>query len=194
MKFGYIRVSTTSQNIDRQTAALSEAGCEKIFVDKLSGRDTNRPELQKMFEQFRPGDVLVITELARFGRSLSDLIDLSNRLSDLGVDLLSLKEPAINTTAGNPFGRLFFHIMGSIYEFQRDITNELTSEGLKAARAKGNIGGRPKVDSGKLQLAMTLYRSKEYSVKEVCEKSGVSKASLYKYLKISKQQESEKGA
>ena len=181
MKIGYIRVSTAAQNIDRQVDALRAAGCERIYVDKLSGRNANRPELQRMFEQFREGDVLVITELSRLGRSLPDLLELSNCLFSMGVDLQSLKEPAISTTSGAT-GRLFFNIMAAIAEFQRELNNELIRDGMEAAKAKGKVQGRPKVDEAKLKTALALYDSQKFSVQEICRQAGISKGSFYKYL------------
>ena len=181
MKIGYIRVSTAAQNIDRQVDALRAAGCERIYIDKLSGRNANRPELQRMFEQFREGDVLIITELSRLGRSLPDLLELSDRLFTMGVDLQSLKEPAISTTSGAT-GRLFFNIMAAIAEFQRELNNELIRDGMEAAKAKGKVQGRPKVDEAKLKTAFALYESQKFSVQEICRQAGIRKGSLYKYL------------
>lgn len=134
-----------------------------------------------MFEQFRKGDVLIITELSRLGRSLPDLLELSDRLFTMGVDLQSLKEPAISTTSGAT-GRLFFNIMAAIAEFQRELNNELIRDGMEAAKAKGKVQGRPKVDETKLKTALALYESQKFSVREICKQAGISKGSFYKYL------------
>ena len=181
MLIGYARVSTIDQNTDLQTDALKIAGCQKIFIDKISGVKSDRPELSKLKEQLREGDTLVVWRLDRLGRSLRDLIDWMNYLEKEKVVLKSLQE-SIDT--GNPTGKLIFHIFGALSEFERNLIVERTNAGLKAARARGIKGGRkPKLDATKQKTAQTMYDSKNHTIKEICETLKITKPTLYKYLK-----------
>ena len=178
---GYASVSTIDQNTDLQTNALKIAGCQKIFIDKISGVKSDRPELNKLKEQLREGDTLVVWRLDRLGRSLRDLIDWMNYLEKQKVMLKSLQE-SIDT--GNPTGKLIFHIFGALSEFERNLIRERTNAGLQAARARGIKGGRkPKLDASKQKTAQTMYDARNHTIKEICETLKISKPTLYKYLK-----------
>jgi len=181
---GYIRVSTVQQNTDRQFDALTEYGCEKLFIDKITGKKADRPELNKLLEQLRKDDVIVVTELSRFGRSTKDLIFLIEKIKSSGAEFKSLKESFIDTTT--PSGYLIFNIFSAIAEFERVLIVERTKEGLASARARGRKGGRPSVNTVSLEKALNLYRSKQYSLSEIKEMTGVSKTTLYKYLSPTK--------
>ena len=139
MKIGYARVSTTDQSLNPQTDALSEAGCEKLFTDIASGARTQRPGLDKANSFCRKGDILVIWKLDRMGRSMSNLIEMIQKLEKKGVGFQSLTEKIDTTTAG---GRLIFHLFGALAEFERDLIRERVQAGLKSARARGRKGGR----------------------------------------------------
>ena len=181
MLIGYARVSTIDQNTDLQTDALKTAGCQKIFIDKISGVKSDRPELNKLKEQLREGDTLVVWRLDRLGRSLRDLIDWMNYLEKEKVTLKSLQE-SIDT--GNLTGKLIFHIFGALSEFERNLIVERTNAGLIAARARGIKGGRkPKLDAAKQKTAQTMYDSRNHTIKEICETLKITKPTLYKYLK-----------
>jgi DNA invertase Pin-like site-specific DNA recombinase len=140
MKFGYARVSTRDQNLNLQIDDLLADGCEKIFQEAVSGANADRPELNRLLEQTRRGDVIIIWKLDRLGRSLKHLVALVSELLDKGVGLKSLNDP-IDTT--NSQGRLIFNIFASLAEFERDVIIERTQAGLKAARTRGRKGGRP---------------------------------------------------
>ena len=181
MLIGYARVSTIDQNTDLQTDALKIAGCQKIFIDKISGVKSDCPELNKLKEQLRAGETLVVWRLDRLGRSLRDLIDWMNYLEKQKVMLKSLQE-SIDT--GNPTGKLIFHIFGALSEFERNLIVERTNAGLQAARARGIKGGRkPKLDASKQKTAQTMYDARNHTIKEICETLKISKPTLYKYLK-----------
>ena len=184
MKFGYARVSTKDQNLDLQIDQLGQAGCEQILQETASGAKSDRPILRGLLEQMRAGDVLVIWKLDRLGRSLRDLVDLVGTLMEKGVGLKSLQDP-IDTTSSQ--GRLVFNIFASLAEFERDLIIERTQAGLSAARARGRKGGRPKGLSAaaekKAVAAEALYKEGHLSVNEIAENLGVSKATLYKYLR-----------
>lgn len=139
---GYARVSTRDQNLDRQTDALTVAGCLRIFADRKSGKTTARSELEKALDFMRPGDTLVVASLDRLSRSLQDLIAMVADLRRRGVGFRSLRENLDTTTPG---GRLVFHVFAALAEFIRELIVEGTREGLAAARARGRVGGRPAV-------------------------------------------------
>lgn len=184
MKIGYARVSTREQNLDMQVIALEEAGCERIYEEKVSGVKAERPILNNLINQLRPGDVLVIWKLDRLGRSLKNLVQLVQQLMENNIGLCSLNDP-IDTTS--PQGRLIFNIFASLAEFERDVICERTLAGLSAARARGRFGGRPRGLSKKAEAtacaAETLYKEKKLSVVEICKKLSISKSTLYKYLR-----------
>ena len=184
MKLGYARVSTKDQKLDRQIDSLTAAGCEKIFSDKMSGAKFDRPELNMLKAQLRSGDIVVIDKLDRLGRSLKDLIEIVSELESNGVGFISLQDNIDTTTAS---GKLIFHIFASLAEFERSLISERTKSGLTAARARGRVGGRPKglTDEAKrtAMAAETLYRTKQHSVREICGQLGISKPTLYNYLR-----------
>jgi len=140
MIIGYARVSTDDQNLDAQTDALQAAGIERIFSEQISGSMRKRPELDKLLDQLRPGDVIVVTKYDRLARSLRDLLDLVEAIKEQGAGFRSLAEDIDTTT---PAGRLVFHVFASIAQFERERISERTKEGLQAAKARGRGGGRP---------------------------------------------------
>ncbi len=181
MIIGYARVSTEDQNLDLQFDALKKAGCERIFRDKISGMKENRDGLSQALEIVRSGDTLVVWKLDRLGRSLQHLISVINNLKKKGIYFRSIQE-SLDTSSST--GKLIFHIFGALAEFERDIIRERTMAGLAAAIARGRVGGRPKImDKGKVKLARTLVADDTRSIGEICEILGVSKATLYRYLK-----------
>lgn len=180
MVYGYARVSTESQILDRQIDALKKYGVQKLFCEKLSGTKKDRPELLRLLERLVDGDVLVIESLSRLGRSVKNLSELMELFNERGVSLISLKE-SIDTKSST--GKLLFTILSSLAQFERDVLAERTIEGLNAARVRGRVGGRPKVNSEKLNKAVCLYKTKQYSLAEISEITGVSKSTLFRKLK-----------
>ena len=181
MKIGYARVSTLEQNLNLQMDALKNAGCEKIITDEISGSVADRPGLAKLKEQLRKGDTLVVWQLDRLGRTLRHLIEWVNELDEKGIGFASLQE-TIDTTSSS--GKLIFHIFGALSEFERNLIRERTRAGAEAARARGRQGGRPKkLSKSKQRLAVDLYNGKKHSVMQICEMVGISKPTLYKYVR-----------
>lgn len=177
--FGYARVSTESQNLDRQIDALKKYGVDVIYNEKMTGTKKDRPELNKLLDRITEQDVIVVESLSRLGRSTKDLIELTELFQSKGVHLVSLKE-SIDTSTST--GKLLFTLMSAIAQFERDTIADRTREGLRAARARGRTGGRPPVDSEKIKKAVKLYNTKQYSIKEIEELTGVKKSTLYRNL------------
>ena len=175
---GYARVSTTDQDASLQIDALTKAGCYRVFVDTGSGSLQHRPELDKLLDQLRPGDTLVVWRLDRLGRSIRHLIDQLQVLADRGVGFRSLQE-TIDTTS--PGGRLVFHVFAALAEFERNITRERTLAGLAAARARGRCGGRPGIAPEKLAALEALAADPKKKPGEICKALGISRATFYKY-------------
>lgn len=175
---GYSRVSTRDQHPEAQTDALAAAGCERIFTDKASGKLARRPQLDAALDFLRRGDVLVITKLDRLGRSVRNLIDVSETLQQRGIGMRVLHQ-GIDTTT--PAGRMFFHVLAALAEFEASLISERTLDGLEAARSRGRTGGRrPKMTPGKLATARQLYDAKQHTVAQIAEIVGVSRATLYR--------------
>ena len=140
MIIGYARVSTDDQSLDGQLDALKVAGAERIFADKITGTARSRPELDRLLDQLRQGDVITVTKYDRLARSLRDLLDIVDAIQARGAGFRSLAEDIDTTT---PAGRLVFHVFASIAQFERERISERTREGLEAARKRGRVGGRP---------------------------------------------------
>lgn len=185
MKFGYARVSTKEQNLESQVDKLQEAGAEKIFQEKMTGSKKERPELQKMLDQLRPGDTVIVYSLSRIGRSLRNLIELVEVFKEKGVSFVSLTE-GIDTSTST--GKFMFHIMASLAEFQREIIREGTKAGLESARARGRKGGRKRIPKKDIIWIIELYQSQIYSIAEIEKKTGYSRPTIYRYVNAWKEE------
>jgi DNA invertase Pin-like site-specific DNA recombinase len=181
-RIGYARVSTKGQKDDTQVDELEAAGCDRIFVDHgVSGKHAARPELDAALAYLRKGDVFVITRLSRAMRSLKHMIALAEDLQERGIDLIVLKQQIDTTT---PTGRLVFHILAAMDEFQRELIVEGTLEGLAAAKARGKLGGRrPSYTEHQAQTARDLHAKGELSAEEIAAVLGVSRATYYRMIK-----------
>lgn len=181
MLIGYVRVSTSDQNLDLQLDALKQVGCDRIYKDIASGAKDDRIGLSEVLNYIRKGDTLVVWRLDRLGRSLRHLIDTINQINDQGSYFRSIQESIDTSTSG---GKLIFHIFGALAEFERDIIRDRTNAGIAAARKRGRFGGRPKkMNEKKIALAKTLMADKSNSINDICEILHVSKATLYRCLK-----------
>lgn len=180
MKFGYMRVSTLDQNLDRQKKQLEEFGCERIFFEKVTGTKRDRPELNRLLEFLRPEDTVVVADLTRLSRSTKDLIEITELISKKGAHLISLKESWLDTTTAH--GKMLFTIFAGIAQFERDLTSERTKEGIQAAMNRGKHPGRPKTDEEKVHYALYLI-DQGLSRTDAAEKAGISRMTLYRKLK-----------
>ncbi len=185
MKIGYVRVSKQEQHEALQIDALKEAGCKKWFLDKMTGSKAERKGLDEALAYVRPGDTFVVWKLDRAGRSLTHLIELLKGLQERGIEFISLTEQIDTTTPG---GKLIFHLMGALAEFERDLIRERTNAGLAAARVRGRVGGRPRKlkTNGKVALARQMFADQSHSIPEICEALGISRATLYRYVREAK--------
>ncbi len=181
-KVGYARVSTDEQNLDLQRDALRKAGCDDVYEEKISGKNRERPTLDFCLRSLREGDTLVVWRLDRLGRSLADLIWIVTDLQSRGVGFESLTE---KVETASPAGKLIFHVFGALAEFERNLTRERTMAGLAAARARGRQGGRPaKLGEKERREIRALLSDREVSVRDVAERYGVSRATLYKAVGV----------
>ena len=184
MKLGYARVSTRDQNLTPQIEALTEAGCQKVFQDVACGAKSERPGLEALMSAIRSDDSLVVVKLDRLGRNLHHLIELANQLREKSIGLVSLNDPVDTST---PQGQLCFNLFACLAEFERSNIRERTRIGLTSARLQGRHGGRPKGLPEKAKpiacAAETLYRENQLTVDEIARQLGISKATLYSYLR-----------
>ena len=178
--YGYARVSTQQQDLNRQLDMLKQHNCIEILTEKISGTKSDRPELFRLKDKVRPGDTIIIESFSRLGRSTKDLIELVEYFENKGVKLISLKE---NFDTNTPQGKLMLTVFQAFSQFERDLIAQRTKEGLESARARGRKGGRPRVKDKNIKKALKLYNSKEYSISEIVEMAGISQATLYRYVR-----------
>lgn len=177
---GYARVSTREQHPEGQTDALSAAGCGKVFVEHASGVLARRPVFDETLRYLRDGDTLVVTKLDRLGRSVRNLKQIADDLQERGVGLRALSQGIDTTTPG---GRLFFHMLAAIAEFEHDLIVERTQDGLAAARARGRKGGpKFKMTATKIAQARAMYDAGGHTVQEIADTFGVSRPTIYRHL------------
>ncbi|MBN2318300.1 MAG: recombinase family protein [Acidobacteria bacterium] len=179
MLIGYARVSTEDQKIELQTDALEKCGCQKVFIDRISGTRSERPSLKEALAFLRPGDSLVVWKLDRLGRSVRDLVNLAGELEKRGVHFKSVTD-SIDTST--PAGRFFFHVMASLAQMERELIVERTQAGLAAAKRLGRVGGRKrKMTDKKIEAAKKLLRD-GLPPKDVALNLGISIPTLYRWL------------
>lgn len=179
MLLGYARVSTTDQNPQLQLDALSAAGCDRVYTDHASGSATARPQLDRLLDTVRVGDTIVVWRLDRLGRSMKHLLELTADLEQQQVGLRSLNEQ-LDTSSAN--GRLVFHVMAALAEFERGLLAERTRAGLNAARSQGRVGGRPKALTPQAERAVVDLREQGRSVTDIAATLRVSRATVYRAL------------
>lgn len=181
---GYARVSTEDQNLSLQTDDLEGAGCQEIFTDKVSGSKSDRPGLKQCLASLEEGDTLVVWKIDRLGRSLSHLVQVVNDLKERGIGFRSIKDGFIDTTTAG--GELIFHIFGAFAQFERSIIQERTQAGLKAARARGKMGGRKPVaaEDPKVKTAKKMHLDHSLRIGEICSTLKISRATFYRYVNM----------
>ena len=181
-KIGYARCSTVDQNPARQEEILKEAGCEKVFLDMLSGKDRNRPELQKMLEYVREGDVLYVESISRLARSTRDLLTIIDELTEKKVQFVSEKEKIDTTT---PQGKFMLTVFAAMAELERDQIRQRQAEGIALAKERGVYTGRQPKQYDKYLFEQLYKQWKDGDITQnyMCKKLNMSKRTLYKYTK-----------
>ncbi|MEK4567036.1 recombinase family protein [Alkalihalobacillus sp. FSL R5-0424] len=181
MKVGYARVSTGLQNLDLQKDSLTTFGCEKIFVDKVSGVKKKREGLEEALEFVRSGDTLIVWRLDRLGRNMQELINVVNNLNENGISFHSLQEN-ITMDKQNSTGQLMFHLFAAFAEFERNLILERSTAGREAARTRGRLGGRPEKFTEKdIEMLKTLANNGT-PIKDIAKMWNISRTTVYRYL------------
>ncbi len=185
MLIGYARVSKNEQNLNLQVDSLIKAGVleKNVFTDKITGTKAERVGLTLALTHLRESDTLIVWRLDRLGRSLKHLIETVTKLREQGIAFKSITENIDTSTAT---GQLVFHIFGALAEFERNLIRERTVAGLEAARARGRLGGRPKLKgtSSKVAMAKKLYNDKSNEIRDICKTLNISRATLYRYIRL----------
>ncbi|HHY22553.1 MAG TPA: recombinase family protein [Bacilli bacterium] len=183
MIIGYARVSTRDQSLNMQIDALKKAGCERIYQEVVSGAKDEREQLQLALATLRAGDKFVVYKLDRLARSTLKLLKVSEQLEKQGVELVSLQDKIDTTTS---MGKAMFRMLSVLAELERDMIRERTNAGLEAARARGRKGGRPRKNKKKVEQALKMYYTKQFTINDIVEATGVSSSTLYRELSIKK--------
>lgn len=189
MIIGYARVSTQEQNLARQLKQLSDYGCDHVYEEKTSGATTNREELQLMLDNLKEGDTIVVTDLTRISRSTKDLFELIEVIKSKGASIKSIKDTWLDTTSDNPYSTFLLTVMAGVNQLERDLLKMRQREGIDLAKQRGVYKGRPKKygdKNPKMEHALELLTNREengYTVKKICEVTGVSRTVLYERAK-----------
>ena len=180
MKIGYIRISTTDQNTARQELLMEQLGVDEVYIDRMSGKNTNRPELQKMMEYVRRGDTVIVESISRFARNTRDLLELAEQLSSKGVEFVSKKE-AIDTTT--PTGKFMLTVFGAVAELEREYILQRQREGIAIAKANGVYKGRKPIQPPDFEKVMARWQRREITAAEAMRQMGMSKSTFYRRVK-----------
>ena len=187
MKIGYIRVSTAEQNTLRQEVLMEELEVDEVFIDRLSGKNTKRPELSRMLEFVRQGDTVIAESISRFARNTRGLLDLVERLSAKGVEFVSKKE-AIDTTTVT--GKFMLTIFGAVAELEREYLLQRQKEGIQIAKEQGKYKGRPRCNPPEMELMLKRWQAGEVSATKAMNVLGVSKSTFYRKIRSDKNRSS----
>ena len=177
MKIGYIRVSTQEQNTVRQEALMDALGVEKVYIDRMSGKNTERPELKQMLEYVRKGDVVIVESISRFARNTRDLLELVERLTAKEVEFVSQKE-AIDTNT--PTGKFMLTVFGAVAELEREYILQRQREGIEIAKAQGKYKGRKPISSPDFDKIAAQWRRGELTAVQAMKRLGMSKTTFYR--------------
>lgn len=180
MKIGYIRVSTQEQNTIRQEALMKSLGVDEVYIDRMSGKNTNRPELQKMMEYVRKGDTVIVESISRFARNTRDLLELVEQLTAKGVEFVSKKE-AIDTTT--PTGKFMLTVFGAVAELEREYILQRQREGIAIAKEKGKYTGRKPIQVPEFAQVVAKWRSGGITAAEAMQILHMSKTTFYRKVK-----------
>ena len=180
MKIGYIRVSTQEQNTMRQEMLMQELGVDEVYIDRLSGKNTDRPELKKMTDYVRKGDTVIVESISRFARNTRDLLDLVEKLSEKGVEFVSRKE-AIDTTT--PTGKFMLTVFGAVAELEREYILQRQREGIAIAKAQGKYTGLKPIERSNFDAVEKLWRAGTISAAEAMRRLDMSRSTFYRKVR-----------
>jgi DNA invertase Pin-like site-specific DNA recombinase len=177
MRIGYIRVSTTEQNIARQEVLMQELGIDEIYIDKMSGKNTDRPELKKMMDYVRKGDTVIVESISRFARNTKDLLELIEKLKEKGVEFVSKKEN-IDTTS--PTGKFMLTVFAAVSELERDYLLQRQAEGIAIAKQEGKYKGRKKIENDKFEKVYSDWKAGSVTAVRAMELLGMKRNTFYR--------------
>lgn len=180
MKIGYIRISTTDQNTARQEVLMKELGVEQVYIDRMSGKNTNRPELTKMMSYIRQGDTVIVESISRFARNTKDLLELVEHLTSKQVEFISKKE-AIDTST--PTGKFMLTIFGAVAELEREYILQRQKEGITIAKQKGVYKGRKPIEHPKFTEAVLLWKQNKITAVEAMKRLDMKPSTFYRKVK-----------
>lgn len=183
--FGYARISTAEQNLDRQIDQLLEYGIHKsdIYADEITGTKRHRPKLDELLdEKIGKNDIIIVVDISRLSRSTKDLLEIVDQIKSKGSKIKSLKDTWLDTTSDNPYNDFLLTVMSGLSQLERDLISQRTKEGLASARARGRLGGRPKTKKEDIDRALVLYDAGDLKINDICQLVGISKPTLYKYV------------
>ena len=180
MKIGYIRVSTKEQNTIRQETLMESLGVDEVYIDRMSGKDTHRPELQKMMAYVRRGDTVIVESISRFARNTRDLLELTEQLTAKGVEFISQKE-SIDTTT--PTGKFMLTVFGAVAELERAYILQRQREGIAIAKEQGKYTGRKPVEHPEFDEVVRRWKRGEMTAVQAMKKLGMSRSTFYRHVR-----------
>jgi DNA invertase Pin-like site-specific DNA recombinase len=180
LKIGYIRISTTDQNTARQEVLMKELGVEQVYIDRMSGKNTNRPELTKMMSYVRQGDTVIVESISRFARNTKDLLELVEQLTSKQVEFISKKE-AIDTST--PTGKFMLTIFGAVAELEREYILQRQKEGIAIAKQKGVYKGRKPIEHPKFTEVVLLWKQNKITAVEAMKRLDMKPSTFYRKVK-----------
>ena len=180
LKIGYIRISTTDQNTARQEVLMNELGVEQVYIDRMSGKNTDRPELKKMMNYVREGDVVIVESISRFARNTKDLLELVERLTAKQVEFISKKE-SIDTTT--PTGKFMLTVFGAVAELEREYILQRQKEGIAVAKQNGVYKGRKPIEHPRFNEVVTLWKGGDITAVEAMKRLNMKPSTFYRKAK-----------
>ena len=180
MKIGYIRISTTDQNTARQEVLMRELGVEQVFIDRMSGKSRDRPELKRMMHFVREGDTVIVESISRFARNTRDLLELVEQLTAKSVEFVSKKE-AIDTTT--PTGKFMLTVFGAVAELEREYILQRQKEGIAIAKENGGYKGRKPIERDNFTAVVALWRQEKITAVEAMKRLNLKPSTFYRKVK-----------
>lgn len=180
MKIGYVRISTTDQNTARQEALMQELGVDEVYIDRISGKNADRPKLKQMMEFVRKGDTVIVESISRFARNTRDLLELVEQLTAKGVEFISKKE-AIDTTT--PSGKFMLTIFGAVAELEREYILQRQQEGIAIAKANGIYKGRKPIERPDFEQVVSVWREGQITAVEAMKRLDMKPRTFYRKVK-----------